>query len=155
MLDNAIMAHYGKLEYWEERYSKRNDQFDWYQTYLNIKEIIQNNISKNEKILNVGCGNSRLSESMYEDGYENIINIDFSSKVISYMDEKCRGRYPKMIFKVLDVCEMKDFDSGQFNIVLDKGTLDSVLCSENPVQNKVIYALLSGIDSKLDNIIGE
>ena len=72
---------------------------------------------------------------MYEDGYENIINIDFSNKVISYMDEKCRGKYPKMIFKVLDVCEMKDFDSGQFNIVLDKGTLDSVLCSENPVQN--------------------
>ena len=22
MLDNAIMAHYGKIEYWEERYSK-------------------------------------------------------------------------------------------------------------------------------------
>ena len=135
MLDNAIMAHYGKLEYWEERYSKRNDQFDWYQTYPNIKEIIQNNISKNAKILNIGCGNSRLSEGMYEDGYENIINIDFSNKVISYMDEKCRGKYPKMIFKVLDVCEMKDFDSGQFNIVIDKGTLDSVLCSENPVQN--------------------
>ncbi len=68
MLDNAIMAHYGKLEYWEERYSKRNDQFDWYQTYPNIKEIIQNNISKNAKILNIGCGNSRLSEGMYEDG---------------------------------------------------------------------------------------
>lgn len=22
MLDNAIMAHYGKLEYWEERYAR-------------------------------------------------------------------------------------------------------------------------------------
>ncbi len=135
MLDNAIMAHYGKIEYWEERYLKRNDQFDWYQTYPDLKEILSNHISKNAKILNVGCGNSRLSESMYEDGYENIINIDFSNKVIQYMDEKCRGKYPKMIFKVLDACEMKDFDSGQFNIVLDKGTLDSILCSENPLQN--------------------
>ena len=27
--------------------------------------------------------------------------------------------------------------------------------SENPVQNKVIYNLLSGIDSRLDDIIGE
>ena len=110
MLDNAIMAHYGKIEYWEERYSKWNDQFDWYQTYPYLKEILSNHISKNSKILNVGCGNSRLSESMYEDGYENITNIDFSNKVIRYMDEKCRGKYPKMVFKILDACEMKDFD---------------------------------------------
>ena len=44
MLDNAIMAHYGKIEYWEERYSKWNDQFDWYQTYPYLKEILSNQI---------------------------------------------------------------------------------------------------------------
>ena len=60
MLDNAIMANYGKIEYWEERYLKRNEQFDWYQTYPDLKEILSNHISKKAKILNVGCGNSRL-----------------------------------------------------------------------------------------------
>jgi 2-polyprenyl-3-methyl-5-hydroxy-6-metoxy-1,4-benzoquinol methylase len=39
-------------------------------------------MNKTDKILNVGCGSSRMSEEMYEEGYENIINIDFSPKVI-------------------------------------------------------------------------
>jgi hypothetical protein len=37
-----------------------------------------------------------LSEEMYEDGFENITNIDFSSKVISLMEEKCKTRCPHM-----------------------------------------------------------
>ena len=27
------MANYGKLEYWEERYQKEKEQFDWLQRY--------------------------------------------------------------------------------------------------------------------------
>ena len=30
----------------------------------------------------VGCGNSRLSERMYNDDYKNILNIDISDVVI-------------------------------------------------------------------------
>ena len=67
MLDNGLMAHYGKLEYWEDRYSKRTEPFDWYQVYTGIKEIISPLIEKENKILNVGCGNSRMSEEMYEE----------------------------------------------------------------------------------------
>ena len=32
----------------------------------------------NSKILNIGAGNSRLSEEMIDDGYTDIINIDNS-----------------------------------------------------------------------------
>ena len=34
------------------------------------------------KILNIGCGNSKLSEWMYDDGYLNITNIDISQTCI-------------------------------------------------------------------------
>ena len=74
-----------------------------------------------------------LSEEMYEDGYENITNIDYSSKVIGQMEDKCKTKFPKLVFKVMDVLEMKDFQSGEFNTILDKGTLDSVLCGDNSV----------------------
>ena len=72
-------------------------------------------MSKTDKILNVGCGNSRLSEELYEDGFEDITNIDFS--------------------KIMDVLDMKEIQTGSFNIVFDKATLDSILCGDNSGSN--------------------
>ena len=92
-------------------------------------------MTKNDKILNIGCGNSRLSEDLSEEGYEDITNIDFSTKAISIMEEKCKAKFPKMSFKVMDALNMKEIRTGSFNIVIDKGTLDSVLCGDNSVQN--------------------
>ena len=33
----------------------------------------------------VGCGNSKLSDQMYQAGYHNIVNIDISPSVIQQM----------------------------------------------------------------------
>lgn len=87
-----------------------------------------------DNILVLGCGNSRLSEELYEEGYKTITNIDFSTKVISQMEERCGAKCKEMKWKVMDVLDMKDFNS-EFNIILDKGTLDSVLCGDNSVPN--------------------
>jgi hypothetical protein len=38
-----------------------------------------------------GCGNSRLSEEMYEDGYRAITNIDISRVVVDQMAERCHA----------------------------------------------------------------
>lgn len=35
----------------------------------------------------------------------------------------------------MDVLDMSEFSPSEFNIVLDKGTLDSVLCGDNSVPN--------------------
>jgi len=53
------MAQYGKQEYWEDRYQKDKEQFDWYQRYTGIKDITTQYIQPNHTILNVGAGNSR------------------------------------------------------------------------------------------------
>ena len=45
-------------------------------------------MTKESKILNVGAGNSPFSETMYEEGYKNITNIDFSDIVVEDMKEK-------------------------------------------------------------------
>jgi 2-polyprenyl-3-methyl-5-hydroxy-6-metoxy-1,4-benzoquinol methylase len=42
----------------------------------------QEQLHPNNKILNVGAGNSTLSEQMYEDGFRNITNIDISTVVV-------------------------------------------------------------------------
>lgn len=38
------------------------EPFDWYQRFSGIKEIITSNIETDKRVLNVGAGNSRLSE---------------------------------------------------------------------------------------------
>ena len=63
MLDNNILAHYGKIEYWEERYTRRSEPFDWYQVYEGVKDIITQYMTKTDKILNVGCGNFRIQNT--------------------------------------------------------------------------------------------
>ena len=53
------MAQYGKSEYWEDRYQKDKEPFDWYQRYNGIKDIITQYVQPSFQILNVGAGNSR------------------------------------------------------------------------------------------------
>ena len=40
----------------------------------------------------LGCGNSRLSEDMYDDGFTTISNIDISKVCVDQMVEKYRDK---------------------------------------------------------------
>ena len=94
------MTHYGRQEYWEDRFSREKNPYDWYQRYVGLNSLIANFVEAQYKILNVGAGNSRksklevstwkcfelqyvlgLSEEMHEDGYANITDIDISHTV--------------------------------------------------------------------------
>jgi 2-polyprenyl-3-methyl-5-hydroxy-6-metoxy-1,4-benzoquinol methylase len=68
------------------------DYFDWYQRWIKLKPILETVIMPSQNILNLGCGNSRLSEEMFQDGYENIVSSDVSETVINFMDGKCRNK---------------------------------------------------------------
>jgi len=82
------------------------------------------------QVLVVGCGNSELSEQMYDLGLcEDVVNIDISDAVVRQMRERSGSKRPKMSYLVMDVLQM-DFPDGHFQVVLDKGTLDAVLADE-------------------------
>lgn len=46
------------------------------------------NLSLDDRILMVGCGNSKLSYQMCQAGYKNIVNIDISPSVIEQMSKQ-------------------------------------------------------------------
>lgn len=79
----------------------------------------------NENVLVVGCGNSRLSENMFDVGMKNIINIDLSSIVIQQMSSKNKNR-KEMQFLKMDMLNM-EFEDSKFDAVVDKGTLDALM----------------------------
>eukprot|EP00357_Protocruzia_adherens_P019331 CAMPEP_0115005726 /NCGR_PEP_ID=MMETSP0216-20121206/20057_1 /TAXON_ID=223996 /ORGANISM="Protocruzia adherens, Strain Boccale" /LENGTH=214 /DNA_ID=CAMNT_0002372135 /DNA_START=40 /DNA_END=684 /DNA_ORIENTATION=- len=126
------MAQYGRSDYWDERYTRDKEPFDWYQRWSGIKDVVTQHILPTNKILVLGCGNSRMSEEMFDDGFQNLTNIDISSVVIKDMQEKYADKVG-MTFATVDACKM-DYD-GAFDAVLDKGTIDAVLCGEDSSKN--------------------
>jgi hypothetical protein len=50
--------------------------------------------------------NEGLSEDMFDDGYENIINIDFSSTSVKTMAEKLKEKGPNFKYQLMDVRAM-------------------------------------------------
>ena len=77
----------------------------------------------------LGCGNSTLSEEMYYDGYEDIVNVDFSRVVVDQMKDKYKAVSENLHFSQMDVSDMP-FEDAEFDCAIDKGTLDCVFCGD-------------------------
>lgn len=70
---------------------------------------------------------------MYDAGYHNIYNMDISSVVIDQMKERYADK-EKMIWEVMDAREMS-YEDEMFDIVIDKSTIDALLCGESAFLN--------------------
>jgi 2-polyprenyl-3-methyl-5-hydroxy-6-metoxy-1,4-benzoquinol methylase len=74
------------------------------------------------RVLMLGCGNSLLSEVLYDAGYTNIVNIDYSAVVIEQMKARHAESRPKMSWLEMDVTDLKFED--EFDAVIDKATME-------------------------------
>lgn len=123
-------------KYWDsffkklERNSLDSEFFEWYGDFSAIFPYFSDKISANSRILNIGCGNSLFSEELYDHGYKNIKNIDFSEKTIKKMRKRSSKKRPEMSYETQDIFSM-NYEKGSFDVVLDKGTLDAVFPEES------------------------
>lgn len=127
------MPEYGKADYWDERYKANDTTFDWFVSFEPLKDLIQSIVRHDHKILVVGCGNSRLSPQLYDSGYQNVTNIDISEVVIHQMKTRYK-ELDRMEWLKMDVMKM-EFPDSTFDVVIDKGTVDSLLCGSNSFHN--------------------
>ncbi len=125
-IDDRDNCKYASVEYWNDRY-KSEKEYDWLGDYNNFKHLIHKHIdNKQAKILMVGCGNSTLSQSMFLDGYQFIMSTDISNVCIKNQQEA----FPHLSWEVADITDLKQFKDGQFDAVIEKATLDSLLVEE-------------------------
>lgn len=99
--------------------------FSRYGEYLELCGQLHKYIKQKDSILITGCGNSSLSADLYDVGYENITNIDVSEVVIKQMNS-INSHRTKMKFLCMDALNTI-FPDEEFNVVLDKGTLDALM----------------------------
>lgn len=130
LYNETTNEEYGTHKYWEKRYELDEQDFDWFKSYDSLKTLL-GNITKDSSILHLGCGNSMLGPAMYEDGYHNQVNVDYSANVIQKMQQRTAEMH-KMEWRVCDIFQLdKHFQAESFDIAIDKGTLDALLTKKH------------------------
>lgn len=128
------MPNYGDPEYWEKRYAEQEGStFDWLEDYEALESIIKTLVAPEGRILILGCGNARLSEELYDDGFPNIDNIDISTVVIRQMSERNSQR-EGMKWSVMDVMDLA-YPADTYDLAIDKSTIDALLCGDDSFLN--------------------
>eukprot|EP00457_Paulinella_chromatophora_P011791 gb/GEZN01011953.1/.p1 GENE.gb/GEZN01011953.1/~~gb/GEZN01011953.1/.p1 ORF type:complete len:333 (+),score=32.47 gb/GEZN01011953.1/:72-1070(+) len=79
------------------------------------------------KVLVVGCGTSGVPFELRKVGFGEVVALDISGVVVGAMKERYRG-ITGLSFEVGDVLQLP-YPPQNFDLVLDKGTLDSLLCT--------------------------
>jgi SAM-dependent methyltransferase len=129
---------YGDKVYWDQRYAKEitpgstaPPHFDWYMSYDNspLRDILREYVPFDATILQVGVGNSNMQHEMVDDGYRQILNTDTSAVVVEYM-RALHEAIPQLSYHLADCRRMPQFDSQFVGAVLDKGTLDAIMCGD-------------------------
>ena len=116
-------------QYWDKFFTNREEKaFEWYGNFGDLKGILCRKCRQTDRILVIGCGNSDLSAELYQSGFQNIVNIDFSQLVIDEMKRKTAD-LTNMSWELMDMTKMT-FPDNSFDIVLDKGAIYALMAQD-------------------------
>ncbi|XP_035639398.1 eEF1A lysine and N-terminal methyltransferase-like isoform X1 [Oncorhynchus keta] len=129
---------FSSAEYWERFFKKRGEKaFEWYGDYNKLCGVLHKYIKPRDKVLVVGCGNSELSEQLYDVGYRHLTNIDISETVVNNMNQKNAKQRPDLTFQKVDATQTP-YEDGSYQAVLDKGTLDAMASQEGALAGRML-----------------
>jgi ubiquinone/menaquinone biosynthesis C-methylase UbiE len=129
---------YADLQYWQERYSKNLDPFEWYVSWERLKPLLMPLLDECQTCLHVGCGTSSVGADLLTAGIERVVNVDFCEIVIESMKKKYSFE-PKLEWQIVDVIQPTGFKDRTFDVIIDKATMDAQLCSD--VASSNIYEM--------------
>lgn len=142
-------GEFASKDYWDDFFRKRGAKaFEWYGEYPQLCGLLHKYIKPKDTILNIGCGNSKLSADVYDRGVENITNVDISEIVIKQMKESNKFR-PNMKWEVGDVTDLNNYSDDNFSVVLDKGTLDALFADTEESTVQTVEKMFSEISRLL------
>ncbi|KAL3003456.1 hypothetical protein AAZX31_08G108500 [Glycine max] len=125
------LGDFTSKENWDNFFTLRGDSFEWYAEWPHLRDPLLSLLKTIPlplplQLLVPGCGNSRLSEHLYDAGHTAITNIDFSKVVIGDMLRRNVRDRPLMRWRVMDMTVMQ-FEDESFGAVIDKGGLDALM----------------------------
>ena len=100
--------------------------------------MITQYIEPDFQIMILGCGNSNMTEDMYNDGYTKLTNVDFSNTVIKQQTEKYKEKIPSLAFKSMDAKALS-YGNASFDAIIDKACFDAILCGKDAKENSETF----------------
>ena len=142
-------------KFWNSFYTKNNKQtFEWLINYDDfVKNLNLNEFNTNANrafLLDAGCGtsifSSKLRDSLRDESL--LICADFSREALEFLKQKQNNS--SYIDHVQCNCKYLPFRNDLFDLIIDKGYLDSVLKSPKPDSIKNALECFNSLLNKLD-----
>ncbi|KAH8352862.1 hypothetical protein KR084_006936 [Drosophila pseudotakahashii] len=150
-MDNEHGSELGTQEYWESSYNREIRNYKnhgdvgeiWFdedsQTRVINWLLKQDEIGKQARVLDLGCGNGMFLVGLANEGFDQLTGVDYSPKAVELAQNIALDNQLSISYQVADLTQPQDA-LGQFDVVHDKGTYDAVsLCPENPKEKRALY----------------
>ncbi|EGT51117.1 hypothetical protein CAEBREN_01789 [Caenorhabditis brenneri] len=118
-------TQYARMDYWDKRFETEKN-FEWLSGLEAFQHIVTPLIPKSSSIAHIGCGSSQVSMQLWNLGYKNITNVDYSKVLI----ENGRLEHPYMEWIADDITTLANCESSSFDVVLEKATIEAILVTE-------------------------
>ncbi|KAG2447149.1 hypothetical protein HYH02_007895 [Chlamydomonas schloesseri] len=124
--------------YWNDRYKREGGAaFEWYRDYGSLEVVLDRHLDKSQPVLHVGVGTSRIQYQMHLDGFRAIHSVDYAPVCIQQL-ATLHAHVPGLTYAVADCRSMPEYADGSFpGGVLDKGTLDALLCGDSDEEDSL------------------
>jgi hypothetical protein len=142
---------FGSQAYWNERFAKNTDPFEWLEAPNALDPYIVNTLDAvptgKPELLHIGCGTSLLSYHLrsHVDEPIQIHNLDYSDVAIEvgkireqeiYQDQsKNKGNAACMRWDAVDLLDYKSLMRAckrtTYSVIVDKSTSDSIACADD------------------------
>ena len=80
-------VQYLQGDYWNNRF-QNEQQYDWFKDFNEFKHLCVKHLRPDDSILILGCGNSTLTQDLYNNGFINLTSTDLSDVVIHQMHNR-------------------------------------------------------------------
>ncbi|KAL3275532.1 hypothetical protein HHI36_020291 [Cryptolaemus montrouzieri] len=147
-MEDLESSELGTKEFWEQRYDEEISNYEnhgdpgeiWFgedSVERVINWMLDCNISKDFKILDLGCGNGMFLIELARNNFSKLYGADYSENAINLAKAIAdKQDYNFINYFKHDILEKLD---EKFDIIHDKGTFDAICLSENAKCNRNKY----------------
>eukprot|EP01018_Ginkgo_biloba_P032051 Gb_17789 [translate_table: standard] len=137
-------------QYWNERF-ETEEHYEWFKDYSYFRHLVALHVRPTDTVLELGCGNSQMCEGLYKDGITQITCIDLSPVAVEKMQKRLTVEGFHGVKVVVSDMLNLPFESGSFDVIIEKGTMDVLLVDSgdpwnpNPETVSKVNAMLTGV----------